>query len=629
MNATPEIHAGPPLGNGFRLDALTVDPRTGDVSGPGGCEKLDPKVMDVLVLLAEHAGQVVLREDLLARLWPAVVVTDDALSRCIYELRRQLSQAGGDERYKMLLETLPKRGYRLLGTVAALPPAPGPGRRQPDRRVLAIAGIMLAVASAWFAASRWGDQSPPQSARSPPTATRNSIAVLPFVDMSAAQDQRYLSDGIAEEILDRLTRIDGLRVIARTSSFTFRDQRADIREIAEKLHVSHVLEGSVRRAGDHVRITTQLVEVSSNSHLWSKIYDRELGDLFAVQDEIAASVATALNFALGDVIGRSAAPVNAEAHQLFLKGQFFFNRRAPGDVARSAKYYEDALAIDPRYVKAWIALSGAYGILAESGEIPRAVARARQGEAAHKAVALDSGSAAAHGRLAVFYFEGGDRVAACEQLRLAETFSQGSAPVTDCDWGHSTPIDLGYEIKQVQRDLEQDPLSAIGHQNLGVFLFAAGRLEDAKVEFIKAQELNPDGREIPLEIARVLVVLQRYDEARSAIAQLPVGGLRDHGLALLYFAPGRRMEADAALARLTANPGTEMMDNIRLAEVFAFRGASDQAIATLQNVRNAIDPADASSYAQVWWLQQEMALSPFLTPLHDDPRWSALMSEPQ
>jgi TolB-like protein/DNA-binding winged helix-turn-helix (wHTH) protein/Tfp pilus assembly protein PilF len=628
MNTSPEIRAGPPLGNGFRLDGLTIDPRAGDVSGPGGREKLDPKVMDVLVLLAEHAGQVVLREDLIARLWPNVVVTDDALSRCIYELRRQLAQAGSDERYKTLLETLPKRGYRLLATVTALTPeADAPGRRVPDRRLLGIAGLVLAAAGVWFTVNRWSETPRPESARRPATA-QNSIAVLPFVDMSAEQDQGYLSDGVAEEILDRLTRIDGLRVIARTSSFTFRDQRADIREIADKLGVSHVLEGSVRRSGDHVRITTQLVDAASNSHVWSKVYDRELGDLFAVQDQIAASVAAALDVALGDAIDRSAAPANAEAHQSFLKGEFFYNRRASGDVARAVKYYELALAIDPRYVKAWVALAGAYSILADRGELPREVARARQGEAAHRAVALDPGSAPSHVRLAEFYFEGGDREAACKQLQIAAILDPESRSITDCNWGHSPPIDVEAEIEHLQRSVERDPLSAVNHQILAVFLFTAGRLEDAKSEFIKARELNPEGHELSLEVVRVLVVQRRYDEAYSAIAALPKGGIRDHGLMLLYFAPGRRAEADAALARLVRKPGTETMDHIRLAEAFAFRGANDEAIATLQRFRNTIDPAEDSSHSRIWWMQREMALSPFLTPLHRDPRWHALMTAP-
>src|SRR5262245_40164713 len=233
MNAAPETDRDPPLGNGFRLEGLSIDPRSGDVSGPGGSEKLDPKVMDVLVLLAQRAGEVVLREELLAGVWTNVVVSDDVLSRCVYELRRQLSQAGGDERYKSLLETLPKRGYRLHGKVDVTEPLAAPDLpvpRRPTRRFVAIAGAVLLAAGAWFVASRW--TSTPQGASKESAPAAHSIAVLPFVDMSPQQDQGYLSDGIPEEILDRLTHIDGLRVIARTSSFTFRDQRTDIRDIA-------------------------------------------------------------------------------------------------------------------------------------------------------------------------------------------------------------------------------------------------------------------------------------------------------------------------------------------------------------------------------------------------------------
>jgi TolB-like protein/DNA-binding winged helix-turn-helix (wHTH) protein/thioredoxin-like negative regulator of GroEL len=623
MNAVPESERVPPLENGFRLEGLTIDPRAGDVSGPGGSEKLDPKVMAVLVLLAEHAGQVVLREDLLARFWPNAVVTDDALTRCIYELRRQLSQAGGDDRFKSMLETLPKRGYRLHGKIEALPAPRVPGRPKPDRRLLAIAGAVLLAVGVGFIASRWVAGSTEKASDRTPAAKTNSIAVLPFVDMSASQDHGYLSDGIAEEILDRLTRIDGLRVIARTSSFTFRDQRADIREVAAKLDVSHVLEGSVRRSGERVRITTQLVDASSNSHVWSKTYDRPLDDLFAMQDEIAASVATALDLSLRDTTSGSHAPVNAEAYRLFLQGRFFFNRRASGDVARSAKYYEDALAIDPGYVKAWVALAGAYSILGESGEVPRSVARARQGEAARKAVALDPGSPESHGRLAQFYFEGGDREAACKELQTS-----ASRPVSECSWSHRKPPDFPNEIEQLERSVANDPLSAVDRVNLGVYLFAAGRLEDAKSEFHKALELNPDASEAPLEIARILVVQRRYDAAYSAIARLPEGAFRDHGLALLFAAPGHEAEADAALARLRARRGRDIMENIRLAEVYAFRGMNDAAVATLQSYRDAFDPGDEMLLSQIWWHRQEMSVSPFLAPLHGDPRWETLMAEP-
>ena len=316
MNAPADTPPNQGLEHGFLLGYLRIDPAEGVVTGPGGREKLDPKVMDVLVLMARNAGHVVLREDLLAQLWPNAVVTDDALTRCFYELRRQLSLAGGDDRYKAMLETLPKRGYRLNAEIRPLQePLGAQPSSSPKRRLLAI-GIAIAavIALAIVIVQRFaGPQSPPSSA--------NSIAVLPFVDMSAGKDQQYFSDGISEEIRDRLDKIRQLRVIARTSSFSFRDESVGIPEIAAKLDVTHVLEGSVRRSGNSLRITAQLIEASSNSSVWSETYDREAGDLLAIQDEIATAVAAALSVTLGGAELHGSVPASPDAYELFLQGR--------------------------------------------------------------------------------------------------------------------------------------------------------------------------------------------------------------------------------------------------------------------------------------------------------------------
>ena len=203
--------------NPFRLGPLTIDPRAGEAAGPGGVVKLDPKVMGVLVMLAEKAGQVVLRTDLLDRLWPGVIVTDESLSRCIYELRRQLGQAAGDEQLKDAIETLPKRGYRLKGEVT--PIAPEAVARPFWRRPVPVIAAVLAVVVAVFV-GLWSLA--PTGKPTSTMATSRSIAVLPFDDMSETKDQAYLADGIAEEILDKLNQSPDLRVIARTSSFSFR-----------------------------------------------------------------------------------------------------------------------------------------------------------------------------------------------------------------------------------------------------------------------------------------------------------------------------------------------------------------------------------------------------------------------
>jgi adenylate cyclase len=603
----------PALESGFRLDQVTVEPTTGQVAGPGGREKLDPKVMDVLVMLAQHAHSVVMREEMLTRLWPDSVVTDESLSRCVYELRRQLSLAGGDERYKAMLETVPKRGYRLnaevLPLVAEAIEVPA---RRPRWPLAAAVAVVVVAAVAWFGLGMVSGR-------------ENSVAVLPFDDLSSGQDQRHFSDGVSEEIIDRLNKSRDLRVIARKSSFSFRDQALSIPQIAAQLGVTHVLEGSVRTSGSQLRITARLVEAGSNSQLWSRTYDRRIGDLFAVQDEIAGEVASALNATLAGRAER--APVLA-AHNLFLQGQLFYERRGPGDVERSVSYYRQALEVDPAYAKAWAALAGAYSLLAYEGRMPRAEALAAQGEAARKAVDLDPDLASGHARLAQYYWDTGDRANSYHIFDRAIELDPNDLLVLTFAAGIAMRNgDVDAAIRRYDQIVAREPRSASYHFNRGIYLQAADRFPEAKAELQRARELNPEfGWELDLAIARILILQKRLDEARAVIERLPEGEPLDNGLAMLYAAEGRKAEADAVLAHLAAE-STAAVD-VRLAEAYAFRGMTEEAFSSLQGLLEAIERDEPAYASQVWSWQVELRVSPFLKPLHGDPRWKALLYEP-
>jgi TolB-like protein/DNA-binding winged helix-turn-helix (wHTH) protein/Tfp pilus assembly protein PilF len=604
----------------FRLDELAIDPRAGEITGPGGREKLDPKVMDVLVMLARDAGHVVLREDLIAGVWPDTVVTDESLSRCIYELRRQLCSAGG-ERYRALVETLPKRGYRL--NAAVTPAAEVAAPRVPAKRrgrIVVAGSVAILAAAAWVAATWRPEGSPP-----PDKPAAYSVAVLPFDDLSSEQDQAHFSDGVAEEILNRLNASRSLRVISRKSSFSFRGKSISIPEVAAKLHVTHVLEGSVRKSGNRIRITARLVDARSNAQAWSRTYDRELGDLFAVQDELATEVAAALNATLAS---RPHYVPKPEAHNLFLQGELFYNRRGPGDIALALKYYREALALDPGYARAWASLAGAYSLLAYSGGLPREEALARQGEAARKAIDLDPDLAVAYARLAQYFWDIGDRPSSYRIFAQARALDPNDLLVLTFAAGIAMRAgDVDDAIAGYDRIVALDPRSAANHANRGIYLVAADRFKEAKAELARARELSPElGAEFDLATVRILVFEGRLDEAARLADRLPKSRLQDQALALLGNAAGRKAEADAALARLAAKPATPV--DVRLAEVYAYRGMREEAFAALSGVAQAIELNDGAMASQLWSWQVEMRVSPFLRPLHDDPRWAQLMVEP-
>ena len=398
------------------------------------------RVFDTLLYFVEHAGQLLDKRTLMEALWPNVVVEESNLTQTIHTLRRVLGERPEEHRF---IVTVPGRGYRFVADVkvraAAAPEriaaeTQGKADRAPlDRwRMPAFVAVSLVLAAALLLVSRWPGPTP----RTPPEQRSPSIAVLPFVDMSPEGDQRYFSDGLSEEILNLLAQSSALRVIARTSSFSFRDQNADIATIADKLNVTHVLEGSVRKSGERIRITAQLVDATNSAHLWSQTYDRGVKDIFAVQTEIAASVAESLRVTLtGSGRPGLGETSNTQAFERYLQGRYFFNRRGASDVARAKDYFEQALQIDPGYGRAWTGLAGAYFVADDADKRIAEHALEKWREAVEKAVTLSPNLVEAHVRAAQYYWA--DRRRPSSRRTLQASHGSQSLRSPGPQWGRS------------------------------------------------------------------------------------------------------------------------------------------------------------------------------------------------
>ena len=620
------------LTHGFQLEGLLVAPLTGELSGPGGIVRLDPKVMDVLMLMAAQPRQVMLREELVSKLWGHAVVTDDAVTRCFYELRRNLAHAGGNERYRDLIETVPKRGYRLNASiVAGLPPpaspaptepAPAGAARRPWKAIAASAALVIAIGGAvlfWKSTDK-------AEAPAPGPAT-HSIAVLPFLDMSEGPDQHYLADGMTEEVLNHLAQATNLRVIARTSSFALRNTKLDVPEIGKQLGVDYVLEGSVRRSGNRVRITAQLIDASTSLHVWSRTYDRTLDNLFAVQDDIAASVATALQVELSTGQGQEAEQPSFEAYEQYLLGQTNFHRRAPGDIERSVQHYRRAVEIEPRFARAWAALSGAYSLMDDemAGDDSR---RELQGAAARRAVELDPELPVAQARLAQYYFQTGQRELGREHFQKAVALDPNDPLVLGFSTSRALARgDLPAAVDIWRRLVELDPLSPMHRGNLGNFLLAVGKPKEALVHLRAALDLSPLNDDARLDLARGLVLAGQPAEAASLIRQTPPGLAHDLTFALLVHDPRQGAAARATLARLQVPPAN-VRSSVALAEAHAYSGETEAAMRELAAARAECERRKGEAPHLCWRLFEALNVSPFFEALHDDPRWAQLSASP-
>jgi TolB-like protein/tetratricopeptide (TPR) repeat protein/predicted Ser/Thr protein kinase len=377
--------------------------------------------------------------------------------------------------------------------------------------VAASALILIVVGAFWLGRKRPAGGSP-----APTIALGPTIAVLPFTDMSPGKDQEYFTDGLSEELLNVLANVPGLRVAGRTSSFQFKGKNEDLRVIGQKLNVATLLEGSVRKAGNHVRITAQLVNVADGFHLWSETYDRELNDIFAVQDDIARSVSSALKVRLlaKDEPPRAAEHGNAEAFNRYLKGRYHWNERTPEGYRKAIGFFQEAIELDPSYARAYVGLADAHAFLEIVGVPPRDRYQKAIG-IVKKALEIDDSLGEAHASMALL--------------------------IQDRDW------DLAGAEQEYRRALELSPNYASAHHWYAELLVQMGRFDEALDHYRRALEVEPLSSAIGSDFGIALYYARRYDQAIAELTKVieadPKFSRTHHYLARVYAQRGQYREA--------------------------------------------------------------------------------------
>ena len=466
------------------------------------------------------------------------------------------------------------------------------------------------------------------SAPSPPLAALPSIAVLPFINLSRDEENEYFADGLAEELLNVLAKIPGLRVVSRSSAFSFKGSQVDVPTIARKLNVATVLEGSVRKAGSRVRVTAQLVQAATDSHLWSDSYDRNLEDIFALQDDIAQSVVKELRSKLLGAGSDVAAKVDvqaatkgrgesAEAHRLYLQAQFFLQRTTEPDTAKAIDYFQRALELDPDYALAWAGLAGACinqaGFYAQEG-VGEHYEKART--AALRALALEPELAEAHLQLGrVQLGHDWDWASADASHRRALELAPGNVLVlrgaARLALNRGQPEEAIVLLRQAT---QIDPLNAPLHRSLALANLVAGDMAAAELAAAKGIELSPTGGFGHGTLGEILMHQGRVDEALAEIEQESNDVFRLQDLAMVQNARNRTRESSTALQQLIDRSAG--VAAYQIAEAYAFCGNADAAFEWLDRAFRQRDPGMAS-----------MKNSVPLRKVHGDPRWRSVLAK--
>lgn len=497
---------------------------------------------------------------------------------------------------------------------------PRPSGRRLDSLIL----ILLALAVGYFAFDKFvldpvRDREQTAAAREAGRAEAvveafgdSSIAVLPFANLSTDPEQEYLSDGISEELLNLLTRVPGLRVISRTSAFSFKGRNVKVADIARELGVRYVLEGSVRRAGDRVRITTQLIEAPSDRHVWSESFERSLDDIFAIQDEIAEAVLPAIQ---QQVTGRppTALRTDPAAYSLYLQASHFFLQRTGAGLDLALEHVQRAIEIDPGYEPSWTLLASVYINQINLGQRARDEGYRLAAEAVGRALELGPDSALAHSARAwIAMAWEGDYATAAAHFRRARSLAPNSVPVL----GNNTllAVRLGRlddALRMTERALELDPANSVLHANRADQLTRVGRPAEAEQSARKAVALNPGSSYAHSTLALALLLQEQPRAALEAAEGMENEAARQAILALAHYDTGDAQAADAALAALGDRHAHDAAYYIAIAH--AWRNEVEEAFSWLNR---AVDEGQST-----FGIRTE----PFLRSLHDDARWAALL----
>lgn len=618
----------------IRFGVFEANLRSGELRKSGIKIKLHDQPFQILTMLLERPGELVTRDEIRKKLWPGetFVDFDHGLNNAVNRLREALGDSAESPRF---VETLPRRGYRFIaavdpqhiaavdqqqtdrfivdsGSVPATLSVEVPRRKSRWLPYAAGALTIAAILTASLGVMKFrGDRTAPPAIR--------SLAVLPLENLSGDPTQDYFADGMTDALITQLARIGSLRITSRMSAMTYKNTRKTLREIARELDVDAVIEGTVVRSGNRVRISAKLIQVSPERHLWAEAYEQDIADIVVLQNDMARAIADEVQVRLTPEEQRHVAVgqnVDPKAYDAYLMGRYFLDRAGKDNLLQAANYYQQALQLDPNYAPAWAGLAETYRFLGGGGHMPEQEAETKARAAVLRAIELDPNLADAHAAIgSIQTFVDWDWTAADTSFRRALALEPGNvSALRGAAFLAQISGRLDDALWLARRAVERDPMNPRSHRLAGGIATCAGRLDEATASLNRSIQLNPEGIYAHTDLAWVYLEQSRPREALAEVEHEKAEERYFLGLAVTYHALGRKGESDAALSKLIQKHADD--SGLQIAQAYAFRGETDQAFKWLERAYKQRDGALVT-----------VKEDPLLKSLHADPRYSAFLQK--